>query len=148
MWQHFYGKHTVLQSLFFPLLFLKSIRNWPLCPEHLARSFNLEAHWVSLKSTQLGDFGTRMKGQRGSKCKFQFKSRWWAVGIQTTVGSLFAGRSYQKWHVLFGETCPGRYWGSDPTVMDGFKIWGSCGRLGSLQRWMGKWAWLTPSVTN
>ena len=94
--------------LLFFLLFLKSICNWPLCPVHLASSFYLEAHWVSLKPNQPGDFGTRMKGPRGPKCKSQFvlrvKPRWWAVGIQPMwVHRLKSPQIVIKGDMYFGE---------------------------------------------
>ena len=43
----------------------------PFVIGHFAQSFNLEAHWVSFKSNQLGDFGTRMKRWRGPEGEFQ-----------------------------------------------------------------------------
>lgn len=110
MW-HFYGKHTLshLLSPFLYLLFLKSISNWPLCPVHLAWSFNLEAHRVSLKPYHVGDFGTRMKETRCSKFQFfpRFKPGWCAVGNQPMwthclqSPNSIAEQSYLKWHVLW-----------------------------------------------
>ena len=111
MWQHFYGKHTLSLSLSFFFVFLKSICNWPLCPVHLALSFNLQAHWVSLESNQPGDFGTRMKGPRGPKCNFSFlprlKPRWWAVGIQWRLIACRALTVSQK-RVIKSDTCFGK----------------------------------------
>lgn len=101
--------YPLTQSVFF-CVFLKSICNWPLCPVHLALSFNLQAHWVSLESNQLGDFGTRMKGPRGPKCNFSFlprlKPRWWAVGIQWRLIACRALLSQKR--VIKSDTCFGK----------------------------------------